>query len=158
MKIIKLISRLLGCFAAIVMGLMMLLTVVDVFMRYVMNSPITGATELSELMMVVVVFSSLSWITVEKSQIRVDLLVLKWKPKTRYIIEIITLILTLATFVIITWRSLLETMQVHDSTSLLQMPEAPFHWMMTVGFAVLCLAIVTLIAENITNLAEGEKS
>jgi TRAP-type C4-dicarboxylate transport system permease small subunit len=138
------------------MGLMTLLTVVDVFMRYVLNAPITGATEVSELMMVVLVFPALAWIAIDRSHIRVDLLVVKWPRRVQLMVEIITLLLALGTYAIITWQSFLESMEVREATSLLEVPEAPFHWIMTLGFAVLCLAILSLMVENVATIVKGE--
>jgi TRAP-type C4-dicarboxylate transport system permease small subunit len=157
MKIIHFLSRLFGYVSAVMLGLMMLLTVVDVFMRYVLNAPITGATEISELMMVILVFPALAWIAIERSHIRVDLLVVKWPRKMQLIFEIVTLLLALAMFVIVTWRSFLESMEVREATSLLEVPEAPFHWVMTLGFAMLSLAIVSLVIENVVAMSKGEK-
>jgi TRAP-type C4-dicarboxylate transport system permease small subunit len=158
MKIILFLSRFLGYVATVMLGLMMLLTVVDVFMRYVLNAPITGAIEISQLMMVIVVFPALAWIALERSHIRVDLLVVKWPRRTQLMVEIVCLLLTLAMFVIITWQSFLESAEVREATSLLQVPESPFHWIMTLGFAMLCLAIVSLVVENIAAIMKGEKN
>jgi TRAP-type C4-dicarboxylate transport system permease small subunit len=72
-------------------------------------------------------------------------------------VEIVTLLLTLVMFVIITWQSFLESMEVRMATSLLEVPESPFHWIMTLGFAVLCLAIVSLVVENVAGIIKGEK-
>ncbi len=157
MKMVSLISRLLGYVAAFVLGCMMMLTVVDVFMRYVLNTPITGATEISELMMVIVVFPALAWIALERSHITVDLLVSKWSKGVRLTVEIITLLFALGTFGIITWQSFLESSEVKDTTSLLKVPESPFHWIMTLGFALLCLAIISLVVQNGISIARGEK-
>jgi len=156
MRIIRSLSRLLGYVATVMMGLMTLLTVVDVFMRYVLNAPITGATEVSELMMVVLVFPALAWIAIDRSHIRVDLLVVKWPRRVQLMVEIITLLLALGTYAIITWQSFLESMEVREATSLLEVPEAPFHWIMTLGFAVLCLAILSLMVENVATIVKGE--
>jgi TRAP-type C4-dicarboxylate transport system permease small subunit len=87
----------------------------------------------------------------------VDLLVVKWPRRVQLIVEIIILLLTLGTFVIITWQSALETMEVREATSLLAVPESPFHWIMTLGFAILCLAIVSLMVENVEGIMKGEK-
>lgn len=157
MKVIRFVSRWLGYIAAVILGIMMMLTVVDVFFRYVLNAPLTGAIEVSELLMVVLVFPALGWIAIERSHIRVDLLVSTWPPRVQLIVEIIILLLTLGTFVIITWQSILESRQVDMTTSLLSIPEAPFHWVMTGGFAMLCLAIVSLVVEDVASLGEQRK-
>ncbi|OGP54401.1 MAG: hypothetical protein A2Y65_09425 [Deltaproteobacteria bacterium RBG_13_52_11] len=157
MKIFRFVSRLLGYVAAVIMGGMMMLTVVDVFCRYILNAPITGSTELSELLMVVLVFPALGWIAVERSHIRVDLLVLRLSRRAQLVMEIVTLLLALGTYVIITWQSILESREVNMTTSLLTVPEAPFHWIMTGGLTMLCLAIVSLVVEDVITLSNKKK-
>jgi TRAP-type C4-dicarboxylate transport system permease small subunit len=146
----------LGYIAAVILGFMMMLTVVDVFFRYVLNAPLTGAIEMSELLMVVLVFPALGWIAIERSHIRVDLLVTTWPKRIQYIVEIITLLLALGTYAYITWQSILESRQVDMATSLLAIPEAPFHWVMTAGFFMLCLAIISLVIEDATAAMKKE--
>jgi TRAP-type C4-dicarboxylate transport system permease small subunit len=140
------------------MGLMMLLTTVDVVMRYIFNRPITGAPELSELLMVVLVFPALAWNTVDRNQIRVDILVNSWRPKTRLVMEICTLTLTLATYGVLTWQSGIESAATTDTSSLLSVPESIFRWVATVGFTLLCVTIVAVIIEDIAILGKGENA
>lgn len=157
MKIIRIVSRLLGYIAAVILGFMMMLTVVDVFFRYVLNAPLTGGIEMSELLMVVLVFPALGWVAIERSHIRVDLLVSTWPKRVQFIVEIITLLLALGMYAYITWQSFLESKLVNMSTSLLSIPEAPFYWVMTGGFFVLCLAIISLVIEDVAFLGKKEK-
>jgi TRAP-type C4-dicarboxylate transport system permease small subunit len=154
MKIIHHLSRWFAYVATGVLGLMMLLTVADVFMRTFFNSPITGTTEITEFMMVIVVFPALAWCAVTRRHVQVDLLVSHLPPRVQTIIDSLTLLLALATFVIITWRSLLESIEVQTTTSLLSIPQAPFYWVLTAGFALFCLSIATLLVENIMKEAK----
>ena len=148
MKIIHNLSRWFAYISTGVLGLMMLLTVVDVFLRYFFNSPITGTTEVTEFMMVIVVFPALAWCAVTRRHVQVDLLVSHLPPRVQTIIDSITLVLTLFTFIIITWHSALEANDVYTTGSLLKLPHAPFYWVLTAGFALFCLSIVTLLIEN----------
>ena len=134
----------------------MMLTVVDVFLRYFFNRPITGTTELTELMLVIVVFPAFAWTAVSGKHIRVDLVVALLPPTVQKIIDTITMTASLVIFVIITWRSFLEAMEVRSSTSLLNLSHAPFYWVLTVGFAMFCLSILGLIIENITKEVKDE--
>jgi len=157
MKIIHFVSRLLGYVAMVILGCMMLLTVADVFLRYVFNAPITGATELSEFMMVIVVFPALAWVAVDRSHIRVDLLVSTWPRRVQLIVEIFVLLLSLGTYCIIAWRAFIESATVLTTSSLLSLPHAPFYWVMTVGLIMLCLAIISLVVENVAAIMQKEK-
>ena len=132
-----------------VLGLMMLLTVADVFLRYFFNSPITGTTEITEFMMVIVVFPALGWCAITRRHVKVDLLVLYLPRKVQTIIDTITLLATLGIFIIITWQSFLEAMDVSTTTALLSLPHYPFYWVLTFGLALFCFSIATLIIENI---------
>jgi TRAP-type transport system small permease protein len=158
MKIIRFISRWFGYISCIMMAFMMLLTTVDVVMRYVFNRPITGAPEISELMMVVLVFPALAWNTMDHSQIRVDILVNRWRKKTRLVMEIITLLLTLGTYLVLTWTSGIESIETTDTSSLLAVPESIFRWVTTVGFTMLCISIIAVIVENFVALGKGERA
>lgn len=157
MKIIMSLSRLLGYAATGVLGIMMLLTVADVFSRYFFSRPITGTTEITELMMVIVVFLSLAWCAVTRRHVKVDLLVGTFSPKAQALVDSLTLLAGLGTFAVITWQSFLESMGVRAKTSILQVPEAPFHWIMTLGFAMLSLVIVTLVIENLARVIKKER-
>jgi len=148
MKIIHNLSRWFAYVATGVLGLMMLLTVADVFMRTFFNSPIMGTTEVTEFMMVIVVFPALAWCAVQRKHIKVDLLVSHLPPRVQTVIDSTTLFLALCTYIIITWHSMLEAMDVYTTTALLNLPHAPFYWVLTAGFTLFCLSIVTLLIEN----------
>lgn len=149
MKIINSLSRWVGYAATICLGLMMLLTVADVFLRFFFNSPISGTTELTQLLMVAVVFPALAWCGVTGGHVKVDLLVGRFRPSIQTIIDTITLLLSLFIFTLITWRSFLESLQMSKVSSLLGVPIAPFYYTLTFSFGLLCLVIITLIIANI---------
>ena len=59
--------------ASVALVIMMLVTLVDVFMRYAFNNPIRGAYELVEAMMVVFVFNGMSTAFLQRRNIVIDL-------------------------------------------------------------------------------------
>jgi TRAP-type C4-dicarboxylate transport system permease small subunit len=64
----------LGGLSAVTLFALALITFVDVIARYVFNSPIPGAYEVSELIMGVMIFSALPVVTWRGSHITIDLL------------------------------------------------------------------------------------
>ena len=136
-----------------ILGLLMLLVVADV-VGYQFGAPIKGTPEISEFMIVIVVFLALAWCAVTRKHVRVDILVSRFSTKVQAILDSITLLAALAIYGIMTYRSVLESMSVHNVTSLLRLPHAPFYWIMTVGLAVFCLSI---IAQVIKRIAEAGK-
>ena len=149
MKIIRIVNRVLGYVASSFLILLMMITVIDVFLRYFFNSPITGTTEISQLMMIIIVFPALGWAAIDRVHIRVDLLIRLFPNRPKAIVNSITLLITLGIYIIIAWRSFLESAVVNRQTSLINLPYAPFYWLMSVSLAVFCLAILTLIIEEI---------
>ena len=139
----------MGYVASCFLIFLMLLTVVDVFLRYFFNSPLTGTTEISQLMMIIIVFPALGWAAVDRAHIRVDLLVNQLPNRPKALFSSITLLIALGIYVIIAWRSFLESAVVNRQTSLINLPFAPFYWLMSVSLAVFCLAILALIIEDI---------
>ncbi len=77
MRFIKELAEWLALFfstaSAITLFAMMALTFADVFARYVVNSPVTGATELTEIMLAVVVFTAMPMMAFRNDHIVVDL-------------------------------------------------------------------------------------
>ena len=149
MKIVRTINRVMGYVASGFLIILMLLTVVDVFLRYFFNSPLTGTTEISQLMMIIIVFPALGWAAIDRAHIRVDLLVNQLPNRPKALFSSITLLIALGIYIIIAWRSFLESAVVNRQTSLINLPFAPFYWLMSVSLAVFCLAILALIIEDI---------
>lgn len=156
MKTVYFLSRIAGYLATGVLGLLMLLTVANVILRDFFDKPIMGTPELSEFMMVLVVFLALAWCAITRKHVRVELLTGRFPTRVQAILSVVTLFLALGIFVIITWQSALESMVVYDTTSLLRIPTAPFYWIMTVGLGLFCLSILVLIIENIIEAKKDE--
>jgi TRAP-type C4-dicarboxylate transport system permease small subunit len=131
--------------------LMMLLTVSDVFMRYAFANPITGTTEITEYMMVCLIVA-MAWAAVEGRHVTVEL-VMKHLPKRfQAAADSITLLVSLGIYVIIVWHSFLAAkyaMDYNANSALLDIPDFPFYGVLTLGFAILCVAIVPLLIKKI---------
>jgi TRAP-type C4-dicarboxylate transport system permease small subunit len=136
--------------AAGVLAAMMLLTVSDVFLRYSFSRPIIGTTELTEIMMICVAFLGLAWCAVKRGHLKVDLVMAHFSPRIQAIVDSITLLAVLGLCVFITWRSFLESitvMRLGSTSSLLEVPDYPFYFILTFGFAILCVVMVTNLIE-----------
>ncbi len=66
-------ARLLGCAAAAVLFAMMLLTCADVAGRYLVNHPILGGFELTEMMLAALIFTALPLVTLRSEHVTIDL-------------------------------------------------------------------------------------
>ena len=73
-KALSLLPNLMAIIAALCMIAIMVVTLIDVIGRYVFNSPLKGGVELSELLMVALVFLSLAYTQKIKANIRIDII------------------------------------------------------------------------------------
>ncbi|PKN32514.1 MAG: hypothetical protein CVU61_17745 [Deltaproteobacteria bacterium HGW-Deltaproteobacteria-19] len=150
MKPIRSLSRFMNAVACGVLVLMMLLTVSDVVLRSLLRSPILGTTELTENMMACLAFLALAWCAVERSHLKVDLVMIMLPARVQAIVDSLTLLAGLCLVGLISWRSFLEAMVVKElniESSLLRIPAYPFYYVMAVGFAILCLVMVVQFVE-----------
>jgi TRAP-type C4-dicarboxylate transport system permease small subunit len=81
--------------------------------------------------------------------VKVDLILNLFPPRVQAIVDAITLLITLVVFSIITWQSFLEAQEVDTKSSLLLLSVSPFYWVLTLGFALFCLAVLALLIETI---------
>ena len=150
--IIGKVSRWLNYVGVTILAFMMLLTVSDVLRRFLFNKPIDGTVELTEYMMVPVVFLGLSWCAVQRENIRVDIFVIRLSPRWQLFLDSISVVISLVIMVLITWQNLLETFSVYDikqATDILHVPAYPFFIMLTLGCFLLCCVLIIHLLENI---------
>lgn len=87
---------------AMVALLVMMLTIVcDVFMRYVFNTPITGAYDIVEISLIIVVFYSLGAIIISLQEILIDLIDHLVSPRTVVFLQRFSALLSTAILIFI---------------------------------------------------------
>jgi TRAP-type transport system small permease protein len=124
-----LVLRLFGGVAAAALFAMMLLTFADVFSRKFLGNSITGAVELTELAMLVMIFCALPLASLAGEHIVFDLLdrllpraVLRWQ-------QVASHLLTAAVFGgagWVVWQRALRTADMGDTTATLVIRIAPY--------------------------------
>jgi TRAP-type transport system small permease protein len=123
---------------------MMILTVCDVTGRYIFNLPITGAYEISEAMMVTVVFFFIGYAQAKKAHVAVDLIVNVLPGKLKIVIEIITQLLSFLMILLIAGMSLVrwhELLKINEHTPILGIPVSPFFLILATGCSVFCVEL-----------------
>ena len=151
-RMINTISRSLGLIAICILVMMMILTVLDVFLRRVFNSPIPFSLELVEFMMVLTGFLGLAWCAMSESHIRVDLIVSRMSARARGIIDSLCYLAGFGISVIIAWQSVTESLairEMHTESPVLGIPKYPFYLVVAAGFAALALSMLILLARRI---------
>lgn len=137
---------------------MVLLTVTDVFLRYIFNRPILGSYELTEFMMAILVFSTIGYTMAIKGHVVVDLVFTQLPQRARDILECITSFIAFILFAIVAWRNALQagiTWERNDVTAELFIPVSPFILFVAIGVAVLSLVLFVQFVQSLSKAIKG---
>ena len=139
------IIKVLNGIAMGIVAAMMFLTATDVILRYIFNRPISGAFELIEYMMAILIPFGLAYCALQGGHVSVDLVVSRFSKKSRSILGSITTLLCLGLFLLITWQNVLyirENFESKLTSAVLLIPVYPFVTAVAIGSAALCLVLV----------------
>jgi len=139
------ISKTLNSIASVILFSMMFLTVADVFMRKVFSKSILGTVEMSEFMMVILVFFSLAQAEVLGRHVRVDLVMSRFGKRAQGAVDMITQFICFLLLGTMTGYSLVyaSIMRASKEVSLdLLIPKYPFVYVVAVGCALLALILL----------------
>jgi len=152
------VSRFLLYIGQFTLILMVMLTVADVFLRYVLNRPILGSYELTEFMMAVLVFSTIGYTMVVKGHVVVDLVFIKLPQRSKDILECITSFIAFILFAVVAWRNAVQASTAwgrNDVTAELFIPISPFILFVAIGIAVLSLVLFTQFIQSLAKAIKG---
>ena len=149
-------DRALCIASAAIILFMMLLTTVDVVLRYAFNSPLPGVYELQEFMLVGVVFLALAYIQSSNGHIYVDLLTNRLSERGQAVTKIFSHAVSLLIFGLITWQGGLRAWTAlitgQSREGLISYPLWPAKWVLTIGGGFFCLRLAMDIAMDIHRL------
>ena len=133
------VEALLGVVASAVLFVMMGLTVVDVVARYVFSRPIRGAFEVTELMLVVLIFAGLPLVTFASEHAVMDFVdrVLGARPLASLVrgVHVVSAAF-MALLAWIVWLKADRVMAYRDATDVLRILYGPFVYFMAVTLAL----------------------
>ncbi len=89
------------------LAVMMLLTLFDVIGR-AFNHPISGSVEVTELIMGIMIYLGVGYTTFLRGHIRVDILIINFKPRTQAILDFVTGLVGLFITVLISWQLFIQ--------------------------------------------------
>jgi len=123
------------------------LTVVDVVMRYLFNSPIYGARDVAKLILLIMVALSVAYSARTGGQISIEVFSSMMGPAMLRGIEVFVRGVASAMLTVLTWRlwhSGQSAGRFGEASMALQIPFKPFYFILAVG---MLLYAVVLIAE-----------
>ena len=135
-------SSFLSGLGAIALFGMMALTMADVIGRYLFNSPILGAFEITEFLVLILIFSFLGYAQAHKVHVSVDLLITMFPRKVQRVIDLINHTVCFLLMILIAWMgavNALDLMEVGEASPNLSIPDYPFAFFLALGCAVTCV-------------------
>ncbi|RVV99814.1 TRAP transporter small permease [Mesobaculum littorinae] len=151
----------LAWIAGIATALMMLHVTLDVFMRTVFSSPLTGTVEIvSAYHMAALAFLPLALITRERGHIIVELFTtwMKWRPRT--FLDATVAIVTVIYTAVFTWKAIEIAI---DKTHIREAKEAgvgfveiwPSRWVVALGFGLMTIYVAINLVQDYRNAARN---
>lgn len=155
------IAYLGGYFSGWLVPLMMILVVVEVFMRYVLQQPLMLADELSAYLLVAVSYLGTAYTWRQGGHVRVTVLVSRLSPGVAGWMRLLGLILVFI-FMIeldrVSYKMIAYALQINLRSSTWLM--FPLFWpqlTIFIGFVLLTLLILADIVQSVIKIRAGEK-
>jgi TRAP-type C4-dicarboxylate transport system permease small subunit len=123
----------LGVAASAILFGMMTLTFVDVILRYVFNRPLRGGFEVTELLLLVLIFAGLPLVTHANEHVTMDLIDRWLTPRARLLLARAMEAVSAALMFALTWFMWIKATRVAgygDTTDVLRIAVAPFVYFM----------------------------
>ena len=144
-------DALLGVVASAILLAMMLLTVVDVVARYLFSRPLRGAFEITELMLLVLIFAGLPLVTFADEHAVMDFIDRLLSPRGQGWLERAVQLVNAAFMFLLTWlvwRKADRIWAYRDATDVLRIVYGPFVYFMAVTLALACVIHLYKVVER----------
>jgi TRAP-type C4-dicarboxylate transport system permease small subunit len=142
--------------------LVMFIVVVDVFMRTVFNSPLTGVYELVIYLFIALVSFGFAYVQGQRGNIIVEVLTEKWPDPCKHLLDMIGCLAGFVFVAILTWKSGEQAYisflnGEYQAQSLLQLPIWPAKAFVAVGMAVLSIRLLVDVFLYAAQLKPGKE-
>ncbi len=131
------------CFAGIIF--IMLLTVGDIFVRFVFDGIILGAYEIVERSLFCIVFASFAYAQIHKGHVHVTMLVSLFPPKLRMFCLGVTGLLSAFMCFMLSYAASLQAQHAllkNYTTAVLKIKLYPFYWFEVITIAIFGLTVL----------------
>lgn len=152
------ICKVLNIVALFAFLCMVLLTFVDVIMRYFFHKPFVGTQSWTEVLLVLVVSFCMPYTLFNDQHIKVELFTGMMKPKARHYLQVITSVISTALMGVLSYQSLMQLLYFIKSGkvngSAYQIPAWPFQLCILVGCLLMFIISLRFILKSIVQYSE----
>jgi TRAP-type transport system small permease protein len=155
----KLLEWVCGLMGAVALFAIMALTFFDVGARKLLSNSITGSLELTELLMVIVIFSAVPLVSQRGEHVVFDSLDGLWPQWLRQLQNVLVHLLCAMTMVglaYLMWKLGVDIAAQNETTAQLKIDKAPFIQIMSIMCGLTGCLHVGLMFQPPTEQAEGE--
>jgi TRAP-type C4-dicarboxylate transport system permease small subunit len=138
----------LGITSAVVLFLMMAITAIDVAGRYILNMPLKGGFEMTELLLAALIYCGLPLVSWRREHIVIDTFDPLFPPRLKRALDIVAEVICAATLSGMGYLIFIRAVRVAeygDTTTVLKLPLAPIVYLMGVMIVVAALIHLSLI-------------
>ena len=124
-----------------------LMTNVDVLMRWLFNSPINYIADIAPLIVAIVVAAFFPFAIAERYHVTIELLGSALGRRAQAWLEVFVALVSLVFFALVAWQIILYTVDLHVSgqtTWVVQIPSSPW-WVVVSFFMVLCVLVQLVV-------------
>ncbi|MFV0492382.1 MAG: TRAP transporter small permease [Pseudorhodobacter sp.] len=132
-------GRMLGVAAGLILFALVLITCIDVVGRYFLDTPLTGAFELTEVLLAALVFLALPLTTERGEHVEVDLVNMLLKPRIQQFLVLFAGLFSAAVLATFSWRLGIQAIKAAGDgtmTNALSVPLAPLAWLACLSCAI----------------------
>ena len=152
-SILMWISKILAAVAALALGVMMMVSVVDVTGRYFFLSPLNGAFEIVSMTLVVSATLGVGYCELLKGQIRIAVLIDLFKGKVKILFDIFAYLLSVVAVGLVSWQAIVRTGEyfgaIRGVSDTIGIPYWPFMFLMFIGFAWITIILLIELVKSI---------
>src|SRR5215831_376463 len=142
------LDRALGAAAAALLLGLMLLTAADVVGRYIFNWPIRGAFEVTELLLLALIFAGLPLASRADEHVTLDFIDMVLSPRGRLLLRRFVDLVCGLLFLGLAWRVWIKADKIAgygDTTEVLRVPVGPFVYFMAIMVAITGIVHLTKV-------------
>ncbi|MFC1980963.1 TRAP transporter small permease subunit [Chloroflexota bacterium] len=158
-KILERAEKGLALVGALCVLVLMVFTSADVSGRYIFNHPLAGAYEISEVLLVGIVFLAAAYVQAQRGHIKVVLFERFLSKRTITKLEILGIVVGLCTFSIMAWQSSLFAWKAWITKEyywgLVDLPLWPGKLAVAIGFMLLSVRLVYDMVSDLRLLRRG---
>lgn len=131
---------------------MMFLTTADTIGRKVASN-IPGAFELNQYMLLTFAMLGVAYVHQKGGHVNITILTERMSPRAQLVMESLMSVFALAVFSLLMyqgWKEGLVIMRAGSSSTILQIPDFPFKFLIPLGSFLLCLEIIIKLVDSIS--------